>query len=506
MSESRSRSKSTRKWIKRGIILAVLLIITISLMLAWASFKNRQEAESLLLPTAIAERGDIRTIVQAGGSISYSETVTVSAPSNGKAEEILFRSGDAVQKGDVILRLRNDRIEEELSALQAELNAAEMNLLSESPMKSSTLRSPVSGRVKGIYIAKDDDLSVLSKTTDGLILLALDDSLVVTLPAETQASLGDRVTVQIGDQSADGIVTDITDDKVDVTFPDRSFNIEDTAKVLDESGREIGTGSLRVKTPYYFIYSSGTVSSVSVSLNSKVSFGSTLIRLKEAVYSPAYLSLLESRQEIVEKISGKRSEPEFVEVTAPESGIITEFMVTEGAEIPVDSPLAIISVAGSLELNVNIDELDISSVEIGQPCKIFLYSADSKPYTGTVNWIAQTGSVNSMSYINNFQVKIVFADTAGLRVGMSARVEILTDEHKDVVLISTQAIRNIDDKEYVFIADNVDANGKTSDSGRQVEVTTGLSNGYMTEIISGLAEGQAAVMPSEEIGFEQLFF
>ena len=157
-------------------------------------------------------------------------------------------------------------------------------------------------------------------------------------------------------------------------------------------------------------------------------------------------------------------------------------------------------------MNVTVDELDITNIEIGQPCQIFLFTSEARSYTGTVHWIAQTGSIEENYGINKFAVTIRLDDAIGLRVGMSARVEILTAEHTGVVLVPTQAIRSIDGKKYVLIADHIDGSGRTADSGRQVEIVTGLTNGYLTEITSGLSEGQSVIMPAEETGMERFFF
>ena len=188
MSETKKSPKKRSKWIKRVIIIAVILMIAFTGYWMWTSYRDRVKAESLLQNTISVERGNIDRVIQAGGTVSYAEWITVKSPADGQVEELLVKVGDAVLKGDVILTIRNDMLEEQILTLEKDLEEVDMNLLSQSSMKISSIRSLVSGRVKGIYIDEGDDLSVVSKSTNGAILISLDDMMLVTIPANPRST------------------------------------------------------------------------------------------------------------------------------------------------------------------------------------------------------------------------------------------------------------------------------------------------------------------------------
>ncbi|MBN1892678.1 MAG: HlyD family efflux transporter periplasmic adaptor subunit [Clostridiales bacterium] len=504
MSETKPKSPIKRKWIKRTVIILILVVVFGGIYALWKSYRDNLLAQSLLQDTVRVESGDISLIVQAGGTISHSRTENLKSPTNGVIEEIFVRTGDAVQKGDVIFTVHNDQLEDEIIALEKELEALDMSLLGESSRKSSSVRSPVAGRIKGIYVQKGDDLAAVSPTLDGVILISPDDLLVVTLPADPRATVNDAVTVHIGDITADGRVTATTEESLEITFSDHSFAVGEVASVTDSGDREIGTGEIRVKTPYYVPASVGVVSSIPVSVDSTVSLGSTLIRLEEPVHSAPYLRLLESRQEIVEKLSEKRSESAVTSRTAPEDGIITQILIMEDTEVLKDTPVVALSVSDSLELTVRVDELDIASIEIGQSCKVYLNALDKSVFNGSITWISKSASASTGSA--QYPVTVQIEEPTDILAGMSARVEIMSDQRTNVLLIPSLAIQNIDGKMFVMVADEADENGQTADQGRQFEIETGLSDGANTEVISGLQEGDRIILPAAETGFAGFLF
>jgi len=243
---------------------------------------------------------------------------------------------------------------------------------------------------------------------------------------------------------------------------------------------------------------------VPVSIDQKVSMGTTLLRLKEAVHSQRYLDLLNTRQDLVDKLSRKRAEPELWVLSAPEDGIITEILAVSGSETLEDQIVATMSIASDLELIIHVDELNIPDISIGLACKIYYMALEGKTYSGTVVRISQ--SVSGADGFSRYPVNVKLNETDEIKAGMSARVEILTAERSGTLLIPSEAIQIIDGKRYVLVTESADEKGKTPDPGREVEITVGLSNGLMTEVLSGLKEGDIIIIPSEEESFGRFFF
>src|SRR6202050_2770223 len=136
-----------------------------------------------------------------------------------------------------------------------------------------------------------------------------------------------------------------------------------------------------------------------------------------------------------------------------------------------------------------VDESDIGKVYLGQPARIKVESVKDKTFTGKVTKISPMGV--EKDNVTTFEVRVSIYNPGGeLKAMMTANAEILLDEHKGVLTVPENAV----------VYDNMkNASVQIPDKGqkdgaRKVPVTVGLSNGSVTEIISGLKEGDQVVL------------
>ena len=110
-----------------------------------------------------------------------------------------------------------------------------------------------------------------------------------------------------------------------------------------------------------------------------------------------------------------------------------------------------------------------------------------------------SGTVQSVSKIQNdagkFEVSASFEPgEQPLYDGMGANATLIIKEKKDVLAVSNKAIQFDAGESYVFPADE-------NNALRRQPVTTGFSNGRLTEIQSGLKDGDVALV--EEVYEDQ---
>jgi HlyD family secretion protein len=93
--------------------------------------------------------------------------------------------------------------------------------------------------------------------------------------------------------------------------------------------------------------------------------------------------------------------------------------------------------------------------------------------------------------VTTFEVRVSINNPNGeLKALMTANAEILLDEHKNVLTVPENAVVYDNQKNAsVEIPDKSQKDGQ-----RKVDVKVGLSNGSVTEILSGLTEGQEVVL------------
>lgn len=136
-----------------------------------------------------------------------------------------------------------------------------------------------------------------------------------------------------------------------------------------------------------------------------------------------------------------------------------------------------------------VDEADIAHVYMGQQARIKVESFRDRLFYGKVTKIAPMGV--EKDNVTTFEVRVSINNPGGeLKANMTANAEILLDEHKGVLTVPENAVMYDGQKNAsVEIPDKKQKEGK-----RKIPVKVGLSNGSVTEIVSGLSEGQQVVL------------
>jgi len=136
-----------------------------------------------------------------------------------------------------------------------------------------------------------------------------------------------------------------------------------------------------------------------------------------------------------------------------------------------------------------VDEADIAHVYMNQPARIKVESFRDRIFNGRVTKIAPLGV--EKDNVTTFEVRVSIDNAAGeLKANMTANAEILLDEHKGVLTVPENAVMYDPQKNATIeIPDKSQKEGK-----RKIPVKVGLSNGSVTEILSGLKEGDQVIL------------
>ena len=169
-------------------------------------------------------------------------------------------------------------------------------------------------------------------------------------------------------------------------------------------------------------------------------------------------------------------------IYAPFSGIIAKVNVKKSDSVSSGTALATL-ITKQRMAEISLNEVDVAKVKVGQKVTLTFDAIEGLSITGEVAEIDTLGTVSQG--VVNYAVKIVF-DTQDERVksGMSVSATIITDVKQDVLLVPNAAVKS-NDEQYVEVLEN--------DIPRNQTVETGLSNDTMTEIKSGLKEGDNVV-------------
>jgi len=147
----------------------------------------------------------------------------------------------------------------------------------------------------------------------------------------------------------------------------------------------------------------------------------------------------------------------------------------------------------TLELVVELDEIDVPGVEKGQWAVISIDALPDTLLEGEVVSVSPLPKVEAG--VVSYEVKVSFNVPQGsnLRVGMSATAEIVLSDRSNVLLVPDRAIRyDGQGSPVVQVLVTREPEGTTEIEERSVVI--GLSDGFQTEIISGLWEGEMVVI------------
>lgn len=188
-------------------------------------------------------------------------------------------------------------------------------------------------------------------------------------------------------------------------------------------------------------------------------------------------------------VSALRKELDKASLVAPLNGVLSKLDIEVGENVSGATPVATI-VSPDLRLDVDIAESDIAKLSLNDPAEIILDAfSDDRIFTGKV--IVIEPGQTEVSGVIYYKIKLVFdeASAVGVRPGMTANVEILTDKKEAVIAIPGRSILEEAGKKKVRILTN--AKRGVFDFR---EVTTGLrGDDGLVEIISGVNEGDVVI-------------
>ncbi len=169
-------------------------------------------------------------------------------------------------------------------------------------------------------------------------------------------------------------------------------------------------------------------------------------------------------------------------IYAPFTGIITKVNIKKGDSVSSGAALTTLITRQKIA-EISLNEVDVAKVKVAQKVTLIFDAVEDLSITGEVAEIDTLGTVSQG--VVNYAVKIVF-DTQDDRVksGMSVSATIITDVKQDALMVPNSAVKS-NGTNYVEIL-----NGAASQS-QNVEI--GLSNDTMTEIVSGIKEGDKVI-------------
>ncbi len=174
-------------------------------------------------------------------------------------------------------------------------------------------------------------------------------------------------------------------------------------------------------------------------------------------------------------------------ITSPIGGTVALRDVDAGSIVsPATQAVTVVDLARVI-VQVSIGEQQIGKIKPGQEVKVAVPAAQTGPFTGVVSNISPAADPKTKSFL--VEIKM---DNPGrvLKQGMFAQVHIVTDRREGVLVAPVDALVAKSGTDVVFTVEDGLA--------KENKVKTGISDGKVFEILSGLQEGAQVVVMGQQ--------
>ena len=443
---------------------------------------------------------DVSNTLSGTGTLNPANTYNVKSLVAGKVLTSSFEEGDIVEEGTVLYTV--DSSDATTKAEQASIALQQAQRSYDKTADRQYVRAEVAGVVSALKVAKGDEV------TSGQEVAVIRDSSKMVLRLEFPAA--DAATFSVG-QSAEvtldgtfemltGTVTAVTGTDTlstgnlltrTVTITVRNAGGLTTAQAATATIN--GVNCIAAKCFEYqaertlTALAAGTVTAINVPEGGAVNKDDIVLQISGEDLTEAIPSAAESLRSAELNMDNLQEAMNNYTITSPISGTIIEKNAKAGDALSAGSDLCTIFDLSYLEMTLNVDELQVSSLSVGQSVQVTADAVPDKTYTGTVTRVSMKGSSNGGT--TTYPVTVRIDETEGLRPGMNANAEIVIAEAKNALAVPNAAIVR---GGYVLVtkdspsAANADPDMTAPEGYVYVPVKIGVSDDDYTQIISGV--------------------
>ena len=459
------------------------------------------------------EKRDVTNTLSGTGILNPANTYNVKSLVAGKVLTSTAEEGDIVEEGDVLYTV--DSSDATTKAEQASIALQQAQRSYDKTVDRQYVRAEVAGVVSTLKVAKGDEV------TSGQEVAVIRDSskmlLNLLFPAADAAnfSVGQSADVVLDGtfETLKGTITAVTGtDELSTgnllvrTVTIRVNNAGGLTTAQAATASVNGVSSIASATFAYqaertlTAQASGTVSAINVQEGGAVSKGDIIIELTGDDLTESIQSASESLRSAEISMQNQQDNMSNYTITSPISGTIIEKDAKQGDALTSGSTLCVIYDLSYLEMVINVDELQIGALSVGQKVQITADAVTDKTYVGTVTRVSMKGS--SSGGTTTYPITIRIDNTDGLRPGMNANAEIVVAEAGNALVVPNAAVIR---GGYVLVskkspsAANAVEDMDAPDGYVYVKVETGVSDDSYTEIKSGLQEDDTVAYDTSSV-------
>ena len=479
--------------------------------------KSRSASADLAYTQEKLGRRDIVNVYDGSGTINAADSYTVKSLVTGTVLTADFELGDSIEKGDILYTIDISDVENNLASAQLSVEQAQRNYDDIADMQN--VRTRISGEVSSFAVAAGDAVqagqTVATIRDTSVMLLAVDfpaaeaQSFVAgqaaqVMPDTTFEVLNGTIrSVSGADPSGDASLMTCT---VTIAVPNAGSLTTAQAAVAQVNGvSSLNSAHFTYQREETVVAAaSGTVSELCVKEGSTVRQDDVILRITGKDLDKQTKNAADSLRAAELQMSSAEKTISHYTIDAPISGTIVDKKVKAGDKLSANDTamqnLCTIYDMSYLEMKLNVDELKIRSLEVGQEVEITADAVPGETYKGVISSILVAGTTANGS--TSYPVTVRIDDMGELLPGMNATAKITTASVKNVLALPNAALVR---GSYVLVtrdspsAANAETSMTAPDGYVYVKVTTGISDDDYIEVKSGLQEGDTIAYDNSSV-------
>ena len=521
--------KKKKKWLKRIIALTVIVAL-LALFLTQCMKGGVQTASGSYLPATAAVQ-DLTVAVTGPGTVKPNDTYRATARVKGEVLSAPFEEGQEIHKDDTLFVIDASDVETAIQQAQLSVQSAQLNYDSlvrtrNDNTQDRQVKANASGVVTKVYVDPGDTVAAGTPIADILdrdnmklkvpfhsvnaTAFYVGQSATVTVSGTAETLYGTITEIAATDSVGAGgtLVRNVT---IAVQNPGALSNTSmGSAMVGEVSSSASGTFQYGESKQLIAKYS-GELQTLDLNEGDKVYDGQLLGEFKETKMQDQIDAAAIQLQNARLSLQNAKDRLEDYTITSPIDGTVIEKNYKAGDNIDPSTAtatganafLAVIYDMSRLTFDINVSEMDVVRVEVGQKVTFTADALDGQEFTGVVEKVNINGTTQNGN--TSYPVTVVVdgsgSDLAaqGLLPGMSVSASIIVEEIADVLAIPVDAVQR-SETPYVFVA----GEGAMDDKGNLVDFTKleqrtvelGRNSDEFIEILSGLEEGETVFIPN----------
>ena len=500
---------------KKRCIAAVVAVAVLAVVVI--PRRSRSASADMAYVQEALGRRDIVNVYDGSGTINAADSYTVKSLVTGTVLTADFELGDTIQKGDVLYVIDSSDVEGDLESAQLSVSQAQRSY--DDAADARNVRTKIGGEVSSFAVAAGDAVqagqTVATVRDTSVMLLAVDfpaaeaQSFAVgqaaqVMPDTTFEVLNGTIrSVSGADPSGDASLMTCT---VTIAVPNAGSLTTAQAAVAQVNGvSSLNSAHFAYQREETVVAAaSGTVSELCVREGSTVRQDDVLLRITGKDLDKQAQNAADNLRSAELRMSSAERNISHYTIDAPISGTIVDKKVKAGDKLSANDTamqnLCTIYDMSYLEMKLNVDELKIRSLEVGQEVNITADAVPGETYKGVISSILVAGTTANGS--TSYPVTVRIDEMGELLPGMNATAKITTASVKNVLALPNAALVR---GSYVLVTKDSPsaANAETSmtapDGYVYVKVTTGISDDDYIEVKSGLQEGDTIAYDNSSV-------